>query len=77
MDRKLAIYTNGFSILVNRQAGEAVISFAQNQPGFNPESGNMDTAGPIEVASLIMSIELAEKLTDALKDCIEREKNKQ
>jgi len=74
MEKKVASYANGFSLLVNKNAGEAILTFSQHQPAYNPESGKLDLEGPVEVSTIIIPFDLAEQLVDVLSDCIEKEK---
>lgn len=62
-------------MLVNKETAEAIITFVQDQPGFNPENSKWDINGRSEVATIIIPFDLAEKLHDVLKDCLEKEKS--
>jgi hypothetical protein len=73
MEKKLAPYANGFNILVNKDTGEAIITFVQNQPGFNPENGKMDVQGSTEVSTVVMPFNLANQLSNILRECIDHE----
>lgn len=75
MEKKVALYANGFSLLVNKNAGETIITFLQQQPAYNPESGSLDLEGSTEVSTMVIPFSLAEQLVTVLHDCIEQQKN--
>jgi len=75
-DKTTAQYSNGFSFLLSRDSGEAVIAFTQNQPEFSPEAGKFQDASGREVATIIMPYELAKQLCENMRAAIDNEEAK-
>ncbi len=57
----MAQYANGFSVLANKESGECIIVFVQNQPELNLETGKFDTLSTEAVATLILPFELGKR----------------
>lgn len=72
----MAQYANGFSIVASKESGEFIISFTQNQPEFNPESGALDKPASREVATIVMQFALGEQLKESIADVIKKEQEK-
>ena len=73
----MAQYANGFAIIANKETGELVITFVQDQPKFNPESGGFDQVNNNEVATMIMPLGLGIELAKHIEKVAEQEKNKE
>lgn len=61
-EKKLMQYANGFSITANKESGEFLIAFTQNQPFFNAEEGKFESDGTKEVFSVILPYSLGTQL---------------
>lgn len=69
MEKQLIQYANGCSLAVNAEKTEAILSFFQSQPAFNPESAQLDLAGVVEVNSVILPFTLLEQLENLIEQC--------
>lgn len=74
--RKMAQYSNGFSILASKETGEIIITFLQNQPSFNPESGKLDLPSTQEIVTVVMPFALGEKLKESIEEVVAKELEK-
>lgn len=73
----MAQYANGFSVLANKESGECIIAFVQNQPELNLETGKFDTPATEVVATVIFPFELGKELAKGIEDVIVREEEKE
>ena len=53
MENKISQYANGFSFLLSKDGGEAVLTFTQNQPCYDTSTGKIDNQAGREVATLV------------------------
>lgn len=72
----MAQYANGFSIIASKEAGEFIVTFTQNQPDFNPESGAIDKLVLKEVVTLILPFSLGKELAEHIEEVAEKEEKK-
>lgn len=73
----MAQYANGFSILANKESGECIIAFVQNQPELNLETGKIDKPATEVVATVILPFELGKELANGIEDVVVSEETKE
>lgn len=76
MEDKEPKYANGFSFVLSKDGGEAIIAFTQNQPKYNSGTGKFEDSKGKEVITMIMPYKLAHGFCDSLKNALEKEENK-
>ena len=76
MDNKVSQYANGFSFLLSKEGGEAVITFTQNQPRYNAETGKFENEKGREVTTVILPYKLVRGFCSSLENALEREEAK-
>lgn len=76
MDEQKAIFTNRFQLAVNGRGQEVLISFSQQQPIWDPATGEVTKILEAPACSLVMSIATAKDLVKVLSNGIAEEENK-
>lgn len=76
MENKISQYANGFSFLLSKDSGEAVLTFTQNQPCYDTSTGKFDNQAGREVATLVLPYKLIRGLCDSLESALEKEEGK-
>ena len=76
MEKKISQYANGFSFLLSKEGGEAVITFTQNQPQYNEETGKFEKESGREVTTVILPYKLLRGFCGSLENALEREEAK-
>lgn len=76
MEKKISQYANGFTFLLSKDGGEAVLTFTQNQPCYDEESCKFDNKAGREVSTIILPYKLIRGLCDSLESALEKEEAK-
>lgn len=76
MENKISQYANGFSFLLSKDSGEAVLTFTQNQPCYDASTGKFDNQAGREIATLVLPYKLIRGLCDSLESSLEKEEGK-
>ena len=72
-EKKLMQYANGFSITVNKESGEFLIAFTQNQPIFNAKESKFESNGAKQVCSVILPYNLGVQLGEIINQAIDKQ----
>lgn len=76
MENKISKYANGFSFLLSKDGGEAVLTFTQNQPCYDEDTGRFDNDKGREVTTIVLPYKLIRGLCDSLESALEKEERK-
>lgn len=76
MDNKVSKYANGFTFLLSKDSGEAVLTFTQNQPQYDEQTGKFEGKAGREVATIILPYKMVRGLCSSLEDALKKEEEK-
>ena len=77
MKENTAVYANGFTFLLSKEGGEAVLVFTQNQPKYDERKKAFSDNEGIEVETVIILYKMVHGLCDALQDALRKEEEKE